>query len=328
MQVLVHGGAGSPPSEPDDRQGVLETAADRASDQSRPLAAVRDAVATLEADPRFNAGVGGAVQSDGVVRTDAGVMTGDGRVGAAAAMEGVCHAVDVARAVATETPHVLLAGDRAVAFAEAMGVDTDVDLWTDRTRERWADADPPTATDDHLAWVRERFGGGVAGDVADGGDSGGSVTGGATDDGGDGRASDGGDGRGSAGADASPRDHDTVGAVARDGDAVAAATSTGGRWCALAGRVGDVPQVGAGFYASPAGGASATGAGEDIARAGLARRAVTLLEQGADAPAAARRAIAEFGDRADGTAGVVVLDADGRAGEAYDSPAMQTARRV
>jgi beta-aspartyl-peptidase (threonine type) len=316
VHVIAHGGAGSPADEPDDRAAVLDEAVDCGTEQSTPLAAVRATVRVMEVDPRFNAGIGGTVQSDGVPRTDAGVMCGDGRTGAAAAMPGVAHAVDVAGAVATETPHVMLAGERAVAFADAMGVETGVDLWSDASRERWAAADPPGGehagdaavdTDAQLAWVRERFG----------------------DD--DGESHDGGEqATVSEGNDAPratpPRDHDTVGAVATDGERVAAATSTGGRWYALAGRVGDVPQVGAGFFASPAGGASATGAGEDIAREGLARRAVALLEQGADAPTAARIAIEEFGRAADGDAGVVVMDAEGQAGEAYNSPAMQTAR--
>ena len=314
MHVIAHGGAGSPADEPDDRAAVLDEAVDCGAEQSTPLAAVRATVRVMEVDPRFNAGIGGAVQSDGVPRTDAGVMCGDGRTGAAAAMPSVAHAVDVAGAVATETPHVMLAGERAVAFADAMGVETGVDLWSDASRERWAAADPPGGengsdapadTDAQLAWVRERFG----------------------DD--DGESAK--EGRPDADTDADPRvapprDHDTVGAVASDGERVAAATSTGGRWYALAGRVGDVPQVGAGFFASPAGGASATGAGEDIAREGLARRAIALLEQGSDASTAARIAIEEFGRAADGDAGVVVMDAEGQAGEAYNSPAMQTAR--
>jgi beta-aspartyl-peptidase (threonine type) len=209
----------------------------------------------------------------------------------------------------------MLAGDRAVAFAESAGVETGVDLWSAASRERWAAADPPGGeggagepadTDAQLAWVRERFGGG---DGA--GSSGSSVDGNEPD---------------AVERAAPPRDHDTVGAVATDGERVAAATSTGGRWYALAGRVGDVPQVGAGFFASPAGGASATGAGEDIAREGLARRAVELLEQGADAPTAARIAIEEFDRAAEGDAGAIVMDTDGQAGEAYNSPAMQTAR--
>lgn len=295
MHLVAHGGAGSPPETPADRQTVLETAVDRGSDAGTPLAAVSRAVRVLEADPRFNAGVGGAVQSDGRVRTDAGVMCDDGTTGAVASTTGVERAVDVARAVAVETPHVLLAGERAVAFADAAGIETDRDLLTDETRERFRTADPPAPgdVDDQLAWVHERFG----------------------DD-----------------ADGTPRhrsgdDHDTVGAVATDGESVAAATSTAGRWYALAGRVGDVPQVGAGFYASPAGGASATGAGEDIARTGLARQAVERLEDGADPERAAGRAIDAFDEQSSGVAGVVVLNIDGEAGEAHSSPAMQTARR-
>ena len=306
VHVIVHGGAGSPADEPADRAAVLAEAADAGTQQPGPLAAVCAAVRVLEADPRFNAGVGGAVQSDGVPRTDAGVMCGDGRTGAAAAMPGVAHAVDAARAVATDTPHVMLAGERAVDFADAAGVETGVDLWSGASRERWAEADAPGHANGEgdadiaaqLAWVRERFGGDDAGGT-------------------------GGDG---ADPESPPWDHDTVGAVATDGEGVAAATSTGGRWYALAGRVGDVPQVGAGFYASPTGGASATGAGEDIAREGLARRAVALLERSEDAAAAARTAIAEFDDAAAGDAGVIVVDSEGRAGEAYNSPAMQTAR--
>jgi len=62
------------------------------------------------------------------------------------------------------------------------------------------------------------------------------------------------------------------------------------------GRVGDVPQVGSGFFCTEAGGASATGAGEDIARVTLSRRAVDFLDDGFGAQDAADRAIDEFED--------------------------------
>ncbi|ACV47622.1 MULTISPECIES: isoaspartyl peptidase/L-asparaginase [Halomicrobium] len=281
MDLIVHGGAGSAPDEPTARQAVLDDAARAGSDAASPLDAVRDAVAVLESNPRFNAGVGSTVQSDGVVRTDASVMTDDGLAGAACAMPGVEHAVDVARAVATETPHVLLAGDRAVEFADAVGVETDADLWTDDTRERWQAADPPDGdAAEQLAWVRERFG----------------------------------------------ASHDTVGAVATDGDRVAAATSTGGRWFALAGRVGDVPQLGAGVYADERGGASATGEGEAIARFGLAKEAVRALDRH-DPSKAAQTAVDAFADAIGGRAGVIVLDRAGRVGAAENTDAMQTATR-
>ena len=281
MDLIVHGGAGSAPDEPAARQDSLREAVAAGRDAASPLDAVGEAVRLLESDPRFNAGVGSTVQSDGVVRTDASVMTDDGTAGAACAMPDVEHAVDVARAVATETPHVLLAGERAAEFADAVGVETDVDLWTERTRTRWDEADPPDGGPaDQLSWVRERFGAG----------------------------------------------HDTVGAVATDGDSIAAATSTGGRWFALAGRVGDVPQLGAGVYADEHGAASATGEGEAIARFGLATEAVRALDRFSPRQAA-QEAIAEFEDRTDGSAGVIVVDDAGHTGSAANTESMQTATR-
>jgi len=279
VQVIAHGGAGSPPDDPSSRQAVLDNAVARGLDAATPLDAVVATINVLESDPAFNAGVGSAVQSDGTIRTDAGLMTDDGEVGAACAMTGVEHAIDAACAVLENTPHVLLAGERARDFAAAHGIETDADLWTDHTRDRWgATSQPGESVADQLAWLAEHFDG-----------------------------------------------HDTVGAVATDGERIAAGTSTGGRWGALAGRVGDVPQVGAGFYASPAGGASATGAGEDIARDALARAAVDRLEDGQQPQTAAEAAIASFEGSAEGTAGVIVLDTDGNAGAAYNSDAMQTA---
>ncbi|AEH36477.1 isoaspartyl peptidase/L-asparaginase [Halopiger xanaduensis] len=303
MQLLVHGGAGSEPDEPAPRAAVLERAAETGAERSTPVDAVEAAVNVLESSPRFNAGVGSAVQSDGEIRTDAGIMTDDRSVGAACSMPGVERAISVARVVMAETPHGFVSGEHAVSLAEAFDIETGVDLWADRTRERWADLEPPTGgTTAELEWVRERYG--------------------RSESDPDGRDHD--DGRDRASND--PQDHDTVGAVAVDGDALAAATSTGGRWLALAGRVGDVPQVGAGFYCSPAAAASATGAGEDIARVTLSRRVASHVERGLDAQAAAETAIEEFGELTGSSAGVIAVDAEGRLGSAYNSAAMQTAR--
>lgn len=285
MRIIVHGGAGSPADDPEGRQAVLDSAASEGAEAETPTDAVASAVRSLESDPRFNAGVGGAIQSDGHVRTDAGLMTDDGEAGAACGMPGVEHAVDVARLVKEETPHVLVAGVHGVDLAAAFGIETEVELRSAATRQRWNDLNSTPGGDAraHAEWVRERFG-----------------------------------------EESAATDHDTVGAVATDGDRIAAATSTGGRWLALAGRVGDVPQIGSGFYCSPAGGASATGAGEDIARHTLSRRAIGFLEDGHDAQAAAEAAIEEFGSVGDGTAGIILLTPNGDAGSAFDSDAMQT----
>jgi beta-aspartyl-peptidase (threonine type) len=332
MRLIVHGGAGGRPDDPEPRRAVLDEAAATGAGESTPLDAVEAAVNVLEADERFNAGVGGAVQSDGVVRTDAGLMTSDRAVGAVAGTEGVRDAVSAARVVLAETPHVLVTGDRAVDLAAAFGVETGVDLTTDRSRERWADADPPTGDPEaHLRWMDEVWGGHES--AAEGGGDGSSSSADpdgrssppeTTDSGGSPSPPETTD---SGGSPSPPEttDHDTVGAVATDGESFAAATSTGGRWFALAGRVGDVPQTGAGFYAAPAGAASATGHGEDIARATLSRRAVGLLEAGLDADRAADRAIAEFAELTGAEAGLIVLGRDGGSGAAFNSDGMQTA---
>lgn len=279
MYVIAHGGAGGSLDQPEQRHAVLSQAVSAGQQQTTPIDAVIETIRRLEASPRFNAGVGGAIQSDGIVRTDAGVMTSDRAVGAACSMPGVKHASAVARLVMEETPHVLMAGEPAVELAEAFDVETGSDLRSDRTDAGWMDLDAPDpdSVDDQLAFVREQFGG-----------------------------------------------TDTVGAVATDGDRVATCTSTGGRWCALAGRVGDVPQVGAGFYCTPAGGASTTGEGEEIIRVTLARRAVDHLELGRDPQDAAELAIEELEDLTDGKAGIIVMDREGTVGRAFNTRTMQT----
>src|SRR6056297_992757 len=138
MKVIVHGGAGSAPDEPEPRQAVLDEAAETGATESSVVDAVEEATRILESSPRFNAGVGGAVQSDGAIRTDAGLMTGDREAGAVCSMPGVEHAVSAARVVMEETPHVLVSGEHAVDLAADFGVETGVDLLSADERERWA----------------------------------------------------------------------------------------------------------------------------------------------------------------------------------------------
>jgi len=198
MKVIVHGGAGSDPDDPAPRQATLNAAANAGAAEADVVDAVESAVRVLEDDVRFNAGTGGAVQSDGVIRTDAGLMTSGREAGAVASMPGVEAAVSVARAVMEETPHVLLNGVHAVDFAADIGVDVECDLWSEDTRERWdALDDHPEGTPlDHLEWIRDKFG--------------------TTDPGG--REED---------VSGDDKDHDTVGAVAYNGEKFASATSTG-----------------------------------------------------------------------------------------------------
>ncbi|MBI5879464.1 MAG: isoaspartyl peptidase/L-asparaginase [Chloroflexi bacterium] len=118
--------------------------------------------------------------------------------------------------------------------------------------------------------------------------------------------------------------HDTVGAVAMDAAGhIVAAVSTGGTAFSPAGRVGDVPQVGCGFYADDAvAGAVCTGHGESISRVVLAKTAVDQVGAGATAAEAARQAIALMTQKVNGTGGIIMIDRDGRPGLAHSTSRM------
>ncbi|HXG52170.1 MAG TPA: isoaspartyl peptidase/L-asparaginase family protein [candidate division Zixibacteria bacterium] len=117
--------------------------------------------------------------------------------------------------------------------------------------------------------------------------------------------------------------HGTVGAVALDrGGAVAAATSTGGIFDKLPGRVGDSSLPGCGVYADEDGGVSCTGHGESIIRVVLAKSALDFVRAGCDPEEAARRAVELLASRTGGTGGVIILDRRGRIGYARNTPHM------
>jgi N4-(beta-N-acetylglucosaminyl)-L-asparaginase len=124
--------------------------------------------------------------------------------------------------------------------------------------------------------------------------------------------------------DRSPAGHDTIGVVILDGRGdIAAATSTSGLAMKLRGRVGDSPLVGSGFYSdNEAGGATATGVGEDIMRCCTCFVAVELLRQGLHPRQAAEEAVRRTHRRlmssraAVGNIAVVCVDKTGRFGAA------------
>lgn len=107
--------------------------------------------------------------------------------------------------------------------------------------------------------------------------------------------------------------YSTVGAVALDREGnLAAASSTGGIWFKLPGRLGDTPIPGAGFYADRSAASSATGQGEYIARYLLTARVSWKVGAGLSLREAVREVVEEmtkmFGDD---TAGVIAVDNKG-----------------
>jgi L-asparaginase / beta-aspartyl-peptidase len=148
--LAVHGGAGNPrpellaPARLDRCRAGLAAALRSGwavlAAGGRALDAVEAAVVALEDDEEFNAGRGAVLNADGAVETDAGIVDGEGRrVGAVGALRDIRNPVRAARAVLEHSPHVLLVGEAAAAFARAHGCETAPPEWfvTDRRRTDW-----------------------------------------------------------------------------------------------------------------------------------------------------------------------------------------------
>ncbi len=117
--------------------------------------------------------------------------------------------------------------------------------------------------------------------------------------------------------------HGTVGCVAFDSTGrLAVATSTGGIFKKLPGRVGDSPLIGCGTYANEDGAVSCTGHGEAIIRVVLAKSAVDLLKAGRDTQSAAKHAIALLAAKTGSTGGLILIGRQGEVGYARNTTHM------
>lgn len=125
--------------------------------------------------------------------------------------------------------------------------------------------------------------------------------------------------------DVSQQKHGTVGAVALDySGALAAATSTGGTFLKLEGRVGDTPLIGPGTWADDNVAISCTGTGEHIIRSGGAIAVAHHHSAGATLDEAIRRVLAEI-KRLGGDAGIIAANREGEIAMAYNSDGMKRA---
>lgn len=262
------------------------------------LDAVQAAIQVMEDDPLFNAGRGAVFTAAGRNELDAAVMNGvDLTAGSVAGLTTTRHPIAAARAVMEQSPHVMLIGQGADAFAASVGLEQVPPSYF-FTQRRW----------DQLVRLLTEQGQTIP--LPPAGTPQSPIGGMADND-----------------ASAPPlneRKFGTVGAVALDTHGhLAAGTSTGGtngkRW----GRVGDVPVIGAGTYASNRDGCavSATGDGEYYIRASVARDICGRTATGSAILPAAQAEVADA-EQLGGKGGVVALDLQGRPAFAISTSGM------
>ncbi|MBN8469627.1 isoaspartyl peptidase/L-asparaginase [Corallococcus exiguus] len=103
----------------------------------RSMDAVTAAIRVMEDSPYFNAGKGAVFNHDGVNELDAAVMDGKTRMaGSVAGVHHIQNPIDLARLVMEKSPHVMMVGDGAEAFAQSQGMPL-VDAKYFFTEERW-----------------------------------------------------------------------------------------------------------------------------------------------------------------------------------------------
>jgi beta-aspartyl-peptidase (threonine type) len=287
--AIAHGGVGSPPDRADGCRRAVDAALAVLEAGGEPVDAAAAGVVVLEDDPRFNAGTGSRVRIDGkTVQMDASIMDSSGRFAAVAAIELVKNPVKVARAL-LDTPHLLLAGDGATRFARTLGMPP-YDPATDEMRAKARALQEQLRRNDPALPERWRkfdwrkhynFETPISATGLESPSPAHSTTPG--------------------------RSTDTVGVAVRAADGrFVVALSTGGTSITLRGRVGDVPIYGAGLFAGPRGASAATGEGERIIEAALARQVDAWLEQGTTPEEAARRAV-DTVVRKKGDIGIIVM---------------------
>lgn len=105
--------------------------------------AVETAVSSLEDCPLFNAGKGAVFNNVGGHEMDAAIMYGKSlEAGAVCGISNVRNPVRLARAVMTHSPHVLLCGKGAEAFARSLSIPFEDDeyFYSEQRYQQWQDA--------------------------------------------------------------------------------------------------------------------------------------------------------------------------------------------
>lgn len=150
VAIALHGGAGTitparmTPELAEAYHTILDQAVERGHERLLAGAAgeavVIEVVQLLEASPLFNAGIGAVLTWEGRHELDASIMHGREReAGAVAGVRTVASPIALAARVMTHSPHVLLTGEGAEAFAVEQGfpVVDNASFSTEDRRAQW-----------------------------------------------------------------------------------------------------------------------------------------------------------------------------------------------
>ncbi|MDC8831301.1 isoaspartyl peptidase/L-asparaginase family protein [Alteromonas gilva] len=134
VAIVIHGGAGTILKKnmtPEREQAYLAKLTEAVTKGYSLLqsgvkgeVAVVETIKVLEQSPLFNAGIGAVYTFDGEHELDASIMHGGSRnAGAVAGVKTILSPIDAALAVMEHSPHVMLSGAGAEAFAESRGME-------------------------------------------------------------------------------------------------------------------------------------------------------------------------------------------------------------
>lgn len=146
-RIVIHGGAGTirkdqmtPERERQYREKLTEALMAGYTilkNGGSSLDAVVASIRIMEDSPLFNAGKGAVFTSEGTNELDASIMDGATlKAGAVASLKRIRNPITLARLVMEKSPHVMMVGEGAEAFAKEQGVEF-VDPSYFRTEERW-----------------------------------------------------------------------------------------------------------------------------------------------------------------------------------------------
>ncbi len=235
------------------------------SKNGKALDAVESAGMAAEDEPSCCVGLEAWPDRDGRVTLDASIMDGNGDCGSVSFLERIKHPVSVARMVMEKTPHVLLSGEGAQAFAVANGCPLESGKLSSSAETEWKRWLKKTQYRPEINIENRKISQIAPPYIFDDGSF----------------------------------NHDTMGTVAIDaGGKLAGMVTTSGMAFKMRGRVGDSPIIGAGLFVdNGVGAATSSGVGEEVIRICGTHTVIEQMRFGRSPKEACREAVRRIIDR-------------------------------